>query len=87
MLSKPPFTADNRKKTIEIILKGKLNLPPYVTPDARDLIRKLLKVQIGFSGQKKKKKIKNQISGTCIRFCDSFAETSQPKTGIKSRRW
>lgn len=42
----PPFTADNRKKTIEIILKGKLNLPPYVTPDARDLIRKLLKRQV-----------------------------------------
>ena len=41
----PPFTAENRKKTIEKILKGKLNLPPYLTPDARDLIRKLLKVR------------------------------------------
>ncbi|ODN03413.1 Ribosomal protein S6 kinase beta-1 [Orchesella cincta] len=41
----PPFTAENRKKTIEKILKGKLNLPPYLTPDARDLIRKLLKRQ------------------------------------------
>ena len=39
----PPFTAENRKKTIEKILKSKLNLPPYLTPDARDLIRKLLK--------------------------------------------
>jgi len=42
----PPFTAENRKKTIEKILKGKLNLPPYLTPDARDLIRKLLKRSI-----------------------------------------
>lgn len=41
----PPFTAENRKKTIEKILKGKLNLPAYLTPDARDLIRKLLKRQ------------------------------------------
>jgi p70 ribosomal S6 kinase len=41
----PPFTAENRKKTIERILKGKLNLPPYLTPDARDIIRKLLKRQ------------------------------------------
>ena len=41
----PPFTAENRKKTIEKILKGKLNLPPYLTPDARDLIRKFLKRQ------------------------------------------
>ncbi|CAG0889054.1 unnamed protein product [Cyprideis torosa] len=39
----PPFTAENRKKTIEKILKAKLNLPPYLTPDARDLIKRLLK--------------------------------------------
>lgn len=43
----PPFTADNRKRTIEKILKGKVLLPPYLTPDARDLIRKLLKRQVG----------------------------------------
>ncbi|XP_043213337.1 ribosomal protein S6 kinase beta-1-like [Amphibalanus amphitrite] len=41
----PPFTAENRKKTMEKILKGKLNLPPYLTADARDLVRKLLKRQ------------------------------------------
>lgn len=39
----PPFTAENRKKTIDKILKCKLNLPPYLTQDARDLIKKLLK--------------------------------------------
>uniref|UniRef100_T1IJV9 Ribosomal protein S6 kinase n=1 Tax=Strigamia maritima TaxID=126957 RepID=T1IJV9_STRMM len=39
----PPFTADGRKKTIDKILRGKLNLPPFITADARDLIRKLLK--------------------------------------------
>ena len=44
----PPFTAENRKKTIEKILKGKLNLPPYLTPDARDLIRKFLKRQVSW---------------------------------------
>lgn len=43
----PPFTADDRKQTIEKILKGKLSLPQYLTPDARDLIRKLLKRQVG----------------------------------------
>lgn len=41
----PPFTAENRKKTIEKILRCKLNLPPYLTTDARDLLRKLLKRQ------------------------------------------
>ncbi|XP_077995171.1 ribosomal protein S6 kinase beta-1-like [Glandiceps talaboti] len=39
----PPFTAENRKKTIDKILKGKLNLPPYLTNEARELIRRLLK--------------------------------------------
>ncbi|XP_061465510.1 ribosomal protein S6 kinase beta-2 isoform X2 [Rhineura floridana] len=39
----PPFTAENRKKTMDKILKGKLVLPPYLTPDARDLIKKFLK--------------------------------------------
>lgn len=39
----PPFTAENRKKTIDKILKGKLNLPPYLTNEARSLIKKLLK--------------------------------------------
>jgi len=42
----PPFTAENRKKTIERILKGKLTVPNYLTPDARDLVRRLLKRQI-----------------------------------------
>lgn len=42
----PPFTAENRKKTIETILKGKLNLPAYLTPEARDLIRRLMKRQV-----------------------------------------
>ncbi|MCI4394777.1 hypothetical protein PGIGA_G00172540 [Pangasianodon gigas] len=43
MTGSPPFSAENRKKTIEKILKCKLNLPPYLTPDARELIKKLLK--------------------------------------------
>lgn len=46
MSLQPPFTAENRKKTIEAILRGKLNLPAYLTPDARDLIRKLMKRQV-----------------------------------------
>lgn len=39
----PPFTADNRKKVIDKILKCKLTLPPYLTADARDLLKKLMK--------------------------------------------
>ncbi|XP_052074039.1 ribosomal protein S6 kinase beta-1-like [Mytilus californianus] len=42
----PPFTAENRKKTIDKILKAKLSLPPYLTNEARNLIKKLLKKNI-----------------------------------------
>jgi len=40
---KPPFTAENRKKTIDKIVSAKLLVPPYLTNEARDLIKKLLK--------------------------------------------
>lgn len=53
----PPFSAENRKKTIETILKGKLNLPAYLTPDARDLIRRLMKRQV------------SQRLGECLNLC------------------
>uniref|UniRef100_A0A8C4GUD6 Ribosomal protein S6 kinase n=1 Tax=Dicentrarchus labrax TaxID=13489 RepID=A0A8C4GUD6_DICLA len=37
----PPFTGENRKKTIDKILKCKLSLPPYLTQEARDLLKKV----------------------------------------------
>lgn len=40
-VSQPPFTAENRKKTIDKILRAKLNLPPYLSNEARSLIRKV----------------------------------------------
>ncbi|XP_055619452.1 ribosomal protein S6 kinase beta-2 isoform X2 [Toxorhynchites rutilus septentrionalis] len=42
----PPFTADNRKNTIDAILRGKLNIPAYLASDSRDLIRRLMKRQV-----------------------------------------
>ncbi|KAJ8680255.1 hypothetical protein QAD02_016042 [Eretmocerus hayati] len=42
----PPFTDVDRKKTIDKILKEKLKLPLYLTAEARDLIRNLLKRQV-----------------------------------------
>lgn len=41
----PPFTANSRKKTIDKILHLKLTLPSYLSSDARDLIKKLLRRQ------------------------------------------
>ncbi|XP_062540348.1 ribosomal protein S6 kinase beta-1-like [Armigeres subalbatus] len=42
----PPFTADTRKRTIDAILKGRLNIPAFLSNESRDLIRRLLKRQI-----------------------------------------
>lgn len=39
----PPFCAENRKRTIDKILHGRLFLPPYLTNEAKDLIKRLLK--------------------------------------------
>lgn len=43
LIGQPPYTGDNRTKTIEKILKAKLMLPAYLTQDARELIRRLMK--------------------------------------------
>jgi hypothetical protein len=37
----PPFCAENRKRTIEKILRAKLHVPPYLTADAKDLLKKV----------------------------------------------
>ncbi|KAG0242507.1 serine/threonine protein kinase psk1 [Mortierella sp. GBA43] len=39
----PPFVANNRKKTMDAILNKKLNLPYYLSSDAKDLLTRLLK--------------------------------------------
>ncbi|KAI6222359.1 Ribosomal protein S6 kinase [Aphelenchoides fujianensis] len=43
LVGSPPFTADSKKRTIDKILKGRLTLPPYLSSEARDLIKGLLK--------------------------------------------
>lgn len=68
----PPFTAENRKKTIEKILRGKLLLPPYLTPDARELIRKLLKRQVA------QRLGAGPSDGSCIRCHPFFKHINWP---------
>jgi len=43
LTGQPPFSGENRKKTIDKILRAKLSLPPYLTNEARALLKKLLK--------------------------------------------
>lgn len=37
----PPFVANNRKKTMDAIMNKKLNLPYYLSADAKDLLGKV----------------------------------------------
>ncbi|KAF9430555.1 serine/threonine protein kinase psk1 [Podila epigama] len=39
----PPFVSNNRKKTMDAIMNKKLNLPYYLSADAKDILGKLLK--------------------------------------------
>jgi len=41
-LPQPPFASNNRKTTIEKIMNSKVKLPAFLTPDAKDLLRKVL---------------------------------------------
>jgi len=41
----PPFTGGNRKQISDKVMRGKLNLKAYLTPNAKDILRKLLKKQ------------------------------------------
>jgi p90 ribosomal S6 kinase len=38
-----PFQGDNRKETMTQILKAKLGMPEYLSPDAQSLLRGLFK--------------------------------------------
>eukprot|EP00037_Helgoeca_nana_P016595 m.156009 g.156009 ORF g.156009 m.156009 type:complete len:557 (-) comp23602_c0_seq1:189-1859(-) len=38
----PPFVGANRKKTMEKIMKAQVRFPPFLTMEAKDLLRKLL---------------------------------------------
>jgi serine/threonine protein kinase len=43
MTGRPPFTSQNRKKTVDMIMNRKLTLPKFLTNEARDLLTRLLK--------------------------------------------
>ncbi|CAO3651006.1 unnamed protein product [Mucor hiemalis] len=43
MTGSPPFSSNNRKKTIDSILTKKISMPYYMTADAKDILSKLLR--------------------------------------------
>ncbi|CAF3809208.1 unnamed protein product [Rotaria magnacalcarata] len=42
----PPFTADDRKRTMDKIIKAKLIIPAYLTVDARELIKSTMNYEL-----------------------------------------
>jgi len=45
LTGRPPFTGTNRKQISDMVLRGKLKLKAYLTPNAKDILQKLLKKQ------------------------------------------
>jgi len=62
MTGAPPFTGGNRKVITDRVLKSKLQLKKYLTPNAKDLLKKLLNKQaenrLGF-GEKDAEAVKS----------------------------
>ena len=56
MTGAPPFAANNRKKTMDQILNKKLSLPYFLSPNAKELLTKLMRksplVRLGFDNVK-----------------------------------
>ncbi|XP_076649678.1 ribosomal protein S6 kinase beta-1 isoform X2 [Halictus rubicundus] len=77
----PPFTGDDRRKIIEKILRGKLRLPQYLSPDARDLIRRLLRRQVSQrlgSGAEDAEEITNHTFFKHINWHDVISRKLEP---------
>lgn len=77
----PPFCGDSRKKTIDKILKGKLVLPPYLTVEAKDFLRKLLKrhpqARLG-SGNDGTRPIKTHSFFRAVKWDDLYSKKVEP---------
>jgi serine/threonine protein kinase len=41
LTGQPPFGGSNRKKTMENIIKKKISMPYYMTPDAKDILNRV----------------------------------------------
>lgn len=81
LVGSPPFTGNNRKIITERVLKGKLQLKKYLTPDAKDILTKLLKLKIenrlGF-GPEDAKGIKSHRFFSAVKWDDVINRRTEP---------
>lgn len=82
----PPFTADDRKRTMDKIIKGKLVLPAYLTLDARELIRSVSATSsIDSRGTTSLRSNGGIGTRHCQLFISVIAPTSEPSTWQRAR--
>ncbi|CAF1428760.1 unnamed protein product [Adineta steineri] len=77
----PPFTSDDRKRTMDKIIKAKLILPAYLNIEARELIRNLLRRQVSHrlgSGLEDALAIKNHPFFRHLNWDDVYAKRYEP---------
>lgn len=77
----PPFTGGNRKVITDRVLKSKLQLKKYLTPNAKDLLKKLLNKQaenrLGF-GEKDSEAVKNHKFFTGVNWDHVLSKKTKP---------
>lgn len=77
----PPFTGNNRKIITERVLRSKLKLKNYLTPDAKDILRKLLQKKVEDRlghGEDDANAIKNHRFFSTVKWEDILARKCQP---------
>lgn len=85
----PPFTGSNRKVISDKVMKGKFTLKAYLTPNAKDIIRRLLKKipeqRLG-SGPQDGEDIKRHRFFENVNWCEVLARRVDPpfKPGLVS---
>ena len=76
----PPFTGTNRKIITDRVIKGKLQLKKYLTPNAKDILQRLLnrnvKKRLGY-GPKDAESVKNHRFFTGVDW-EQVLKKSQP---------
>jgi len=77
----PPYTGNNRKIITERVLKGKLQLKNYLTPNAKDILKKLLNRQVekrlGF-GESDANALKEHRFFSGVMWEEVLSRTTQP---------
>jgi len=77
----PPFTGGNRKVITERVLKSKLQLKKYLTPNAKDILKKLLSKQVenrlGF-GEKDSEAVKGHRFFTGVDWDHVLSKKTKP---------